>query len=171
MAYTSANVMNYLINGHWMHENTAGHTFEIQAGKTSTGKTRYIKWAGTAADFARLPYDIALSLAKGDLSSIGRVVRNRLAITLSTLSGFVFNVDYLGRPLFGRDRYGNPIPVGQQVGAGVGQVSNLFLPQYGQALVDLVSGRSDLEQATTQGLELPFRYTNPPKAVSGRYDF
>lgn len=161
LAYTAANAANKASSGHWMWENDPGHTFEIQVGKTENGQHRYIRPFGTAADFARIPYDVALALAKGDLSSVGRVVRNRISAPFGAAASVIFNTDFAGRPILGKDKYGNEIPVKQQVGGIIGVASGLGMPQYGQALIDLATGRNNLEQTVSRGLELPFNYYKP----------
>lgn len=162
MTYIAANITNKMLSGHWMFENEPGHEFQIEVGKTYSGKTRHLKFAGTGADFARIPHDVILALAKGDLSVVSRIIRNRLSIPLGVGSSLLFNVDYAGRPILNKDKYGNPIPVKEQVGGVAAQLSELFLPQYSQATIDGLSGRSDWEQAFTQSLEFPISYGSKP---------
>lgn len=161
LAYTAANITNHATTGHWMWDNDAGHTFEIGIGHTADGKVRYIRPFGTAADFVRIPYDVALSFAKGDLSSVGRVVLNRLSTPLKAGLGLVANVDTFGRPITGKDKYGRPIPVKQQIGGVANQIGSMGIPQYGQALIDLATGKNNVEQTVAKGLELPFNYVTP----------
>lgn len=154
MAYTAMNVANKVSSGHYLWENEPGHTFEVEAGYTSDGKKRYIRPLGTSADFARLPYDVALSLSKGDLSSVARVVRNRLSIPAGVAAGVLTNTDYRGRKQFGAD-----IPVNQQLGNAASNVAQLVgFPSQLSAGIDRASGKINNEQFLAQLTEVPLRY-------------
>lgn len=166
LAYISANVLNYMVSGHAIWDNDSGHGFEIDMGKMQDGKKAYFRPFGTAADFVRLPFDMATSLAKGDLTALTKVIRNRLSIPLASGVSLIFNTDYAGNPIMGKDKYGRPIPVKQQIGGIASQVGNVVIPQYGQAGLDLASGRIGWQDALSQSLELPFRFSYPPKSTA-----
>lgn len=160
-AYVSANVANKLSSGHYMYENDPGHTFEIETGYTGDGQKRYFRPFGTAADMIRLPHDIALSLKKGDLSSIARVFRNRLSIPAGVALGTLTDTDYRGQAIGyrGKDKYGNEIPAGQRAGSIAGEAATFVgLPSFMKQGLDTLSGKQGVEQGVTQAFELPVRY-------------
>lgn len=160
--YVTMNVVNKLSSGHWMYQNDPGNSFNIEAGYTEDGQKRYIRPFGTAADFIRLPSDVATGLAKGDLSVISRLVRNRLSIPLGVVVGAVTDTDYTGKPIGykGTDRYRNEMPLKQRLLGVGGEVATLVgMPAFAKQGLDFASGKTGGEQALLQGLELPFRYS------------
>ena len=154
----TADIVNKVSSGHHMWENDSGHTFEIEMGYTSDGKKRYIKPFGTAADFIRIPYDVVGSLRKGDPTQVFRVVKNRLSVPASVAMGLLSNVDYRGRPIYGKDTYGRPLSPTQSVGGIVGELSRLGTPPQIKAGIDIASGRIGKEEFVSQFIELPTRY-------------
>lgn len=159
-SYVAANVANKATSGHYMYENDAGHTFEIEAGYTSDGQKRYLRPYGTAADFVRIPYDIALALVKGDSSVATRVIANRLSMPFASVVHLLSNTDYLGKPISGKDRFGQPIPFTQGVvGQGEEVLGAIGFPSFLKNAADVAVGKQGLEQGLTQGFELPFRYS------------
>ena len=158
--YVLGNIANKLKSGHYMYENDPGHTFEIEAGYTSDGQKRYLRPYGTAIDFVRVPYDIANALVKGDSSAAGKVIANRLSIPLSAIAHLVFNFDYNGRPLAGKDKFGNEIPLLEGLtNQGAEVIGGLGLPSFARNAANVVTGKQGLEQGLSQGFELPFRYS------------
>ena len=161
-AYIAANVANYALSGHTMPENESGHTFEIAVGQTAEGRTRYFRPFGTAVDFLRIPYDVALSISKGDLSAVGRVVRNRVSVPAQAAAQVFFNIDPFGNPIVGPDKYGNPRPVGKQIENEAAATAALVLPGAGQAALNAVTGRGEAETNIAAGAGLPLRYGSAP---------
>lgn len=160
VAYTGANVINKMMSGHYMWENEPGNLFNIDTGSyTQDGKKRHMRVFGTAIDFLRIPLDIAHGLAKGDPTPIQRSVRNRLSTPFGTAVGLMTNTDYLGRPIFGKDKYGNEMTPAQSAGGIASQISQNILPSQVSAFIDVVSGRSNVEQGVAQALEIPVRYS------------
>lgn len=160
LAFATMQVLSFAINKHGTWDNEAGHTFELQLGSNSQGKPRYLRPYGTALDMLRLPFDVSLALAKGDLSAIGRIVRNRLSIPVGNVLSLAANVDPLGRPILGKDKYGNPIPLEQQIGSVFNMTAGMATPQWGQALVDMGTGKSGWEETIARATEFPLRYGN-----------
>lgn len=160
LVYSGANVINKLKSDHYMWENDPGHTFEIELGKTKEGKKRFIRPFGTAVDFVRIPYDVALSLAKGDPSSIFRVIRNRMSVPSSVALALLANVDYRGNPIYGRDRFGNPLTFGQSIGGIGGELTRLGTPPQVKAGIDVSTDRIGAEEFFAQLIEAPVRYQN-----------
>ena len=159
-SYVAANIANKLSSGHMLYENDPGHTFEIEIGYTADGQKRYYRPYGTAADFARLPYDTILSLAKGDPTPIAKTFTNRLSIPVSSIGHLGFNVDYRGTPLYGKDRYGNEIPFPiSALNVGAEAAKSVGVPSFIQQGIKTASGQQGLEQGILQGFELPFRYS------------
>lgn len=161
-SYITANVVNKLSSGHWMYQNDPGNSFNIEAGYTEDGQKRYIRPYGTAADFVRLPSDILTALAKGDVSVIGRLVRNRLSIPLGVVIGAMTDTDYAGQPIGyrGKNKYGQEIPTKQRImGIGAEAATLLGMPSFAKQGIDYLSGKTGGEQALLQAFELPVRYT------------
>lgn len=172
MAYMSASLTNKLISGHWMHENEAGHTFEIEIGTDSEGKIRYLRPFGTAVDFVRIPFDVVAALAKGDVSSIPRVVRNRLSPVFASGVGLLYNIDWAGRTIYGNDKFGNPQTAWQQIGNIWNNLPGM--PPYVRAPIDLATGKAGPEQAFMSAFEFPFRYSRSrgtPKGGKSPFNF
>lgn len=161
-AYVAADVVNYTINGKHMFENEPGHALDIHIGK-SEGKDRYIRPFGTAADFLRLPFDVAASAIKGDMGQGFKVLRNRASIPANTGVNLLWNQDDFGRPIFGKDVYGRKIGVGKQLGIAAGEISDLVTPPYVRAGIDYATGRSNAEQAAFGSAEMPIRFSTASK--------
>jgi hypothetical protein len=160
-SYVTANIANKLSSGHYMWENDSGHTFEVESGYTGDGQKRYVRPFGTAVDFARIPYDIALSLSKGDLTGPERALRNRASIPAGVAIGALTDTDYRGKPIGykGKDQYGNDMPLGQRAGSIAGEAAQLVgFPAFAKQAIDTGTGKQGVEQGLTQGFELPFRY-------------
>jgi hypothetical protein len=172
-AYISSDVVNYAQNGKHMWENPTGHALDIRLGKSSDGTDRYLRPFGTAADFARLPYEVGASMLQGNLGAGADMLKNRASIPLRTLADVGLNKGTNQLPIFNKDAYGRKIPMlegnpkinrGQsQLGGLTREVAHLAAPPYAQALADYYLGKSNAEQAIVQGGELaPLRYTRPP---------
>lgn len=159
-SYIGFNILNKVMSGHYAFENGDGQAFNLDTGSyTEDGKKRYVRVYGTAADFARLPYDIVSGLARGDVTNVAKTVSNRLSTPIASTVRIVANTDYLGRPLYGKDKYGNPIPLQQQAGNIGNEVLGVTgFPNYLRAPVDVATGRQNLEQGVVNALELPIRY-------------
>lgn len=160
--YVTMNVINKISSGHFMVENEGNNKFNIEAGFTGDGQKRYIRPFGTAADFIRLPQEILASLAGGDASQIGRIVRNRLSIPAGVGVGFLTDTDYTGQPIGyrGEDKYGNEMPAKQRAMGIGGELATLAgMPAFSKQGLDFLSGKTGGEQALLQGLELPLRYS------------
>lgn len=161
-AYAGANIINKQLSGHWMFQNEAGHTFEIETGYTKEGQKRYIRPFGTGADFARLPSDVAASIAQGNFSSIPRIIGNRLSTLVGPVIHSAGDTNYAGQPLgiSGKTKYGQQMTPAQRVAGIGGELSTLVgVPSFLQQGVRFATGSQGGEQTLTQGLELPFRYS------------
>lgn len=161
-AYIGANMANKLSSGKFMWENDPGHTFEIEAGYTPDGQKRYLRPFGTAADMARLPYDMVLSLAQGDLTAPTRIIRNRLSIPAGVALGAVTDTDYRGRAIGwkGKDKYGNDMSLKDRaVGVGSEVASLIGVPSFSREFLKIGTGEQGVEQGLAQGFELPVRYS------------
>lgn len=157
-------VANKLTSGHWPWQNDAGHTFEVQVGYTPQGQKRYVRPFGTADDFVRLPYETAVAIASNDYSALPRLFSARLSTPLATVGRAVFNTDYQGNPILGKDKYGNQLSNVQQAGGVANLVSGLVAPQQIQQGINYATNRSGPEQAITGALELPLRYSSLPQS-------
>lgn len=160
--YVGENVVNKVMSGHYMFENDGvANKFRIDTGTyDSNGKKRYLQSWGTAQDMARIPFQLAMGLAQGNLGAIVEPLVNRFSMPLSATAHLLTNQDYLHRPIYGKDRYGNPIPVTQQAGGIVNELAQGFgTPVQARAFIDFISGKSSFEESTAQAAELPIRYT------------
>jgi hypothetical protein len=167
-SYIAADVVNHALSGHHMWENAPGHALDIQAGK-SGDKDRWVRPFGTAADFLRLPFDIAASAMGGDLGQGARVIKNRASIPAGVIGNILWNEDDFGRPITGRDVYGRSLPVKKQIGGIASELSDLVAPPYARSVIDYSTGRSNTEQAGVGAIELPLRYSQTrPSRHSGR---
>lgn len=168
-AYVAADVVNYNSAGHHMWENDSGHTLDIDLGTTSNGKKRWLRSFGTAADFARLPFDaVSAVLGKGDLGTSSDIIKNRLSVPLRAGADIIFKRDRMNRPMLGKDDYGRQIPMKQQVGSLLGEVGSVVTPPYVQSGIDYATGRIGGEEALTSMGELPFRYSHTQKKSKTR---
>lgn len=171
-SYITANIVNKLTSGHFMYQNDPGNSFNIEAGYTEDGQKRYIRPFGTAADFARLPSDVFTAIKGGDVSVIGRLVRNRLSIPLGVGVGMLTDTDYAGQPIGwkGKDKYGNEMPLKQRIAGVGGEVLTLAgMPAFMKQGIDYASGKTGAEQALLQGVELPFRYGGGAKSKTSQF--
>jgi hypothetical protein len=168
LAYISANVHNKLLSGHYMYENEPGQKFAIDTGlKDTNGNNVYINIFGTAADFVRLPFDVLDGIYNGDYTIPQRIIRNRLSPGLGTAVSFVTNVDYAGRPIWGTDKYGNPLSTEQTaINSAKLLQGSLGFPNFAQEglqmYTDYLAGKPvNYQQAISRSLELPLRFKAP----------
>ena len=164
--YAAASVGQKASVGHFMHENAPGKRFDLQLpGKTSTGRNRYVPMGlGTAADFARLPMELAFSVFKDKDDPVGsatKLLRNRISAPLSASINLLANVNYRGDALTGKDRFGRPIGRMEGLTNQGTEVFGATAPQQVKAALDYGRGKVNLEEALVEGLELPLRYHRP----------
>lgn len=160
-SYVALNIANKLTSGHYAFQNDPGHTFELEAGYTQDGQKRYLKPYGTSVDFLRLPFDTAVGLAQGDPTPAFRAISNRLSIPLGAAMHLLTNTDYKGQAIYGQDKYGNKMtPLQSAEGVGAQVIGAAGLPSFIQNAGDVATGKQGVEEGLTQGLELPFRYSN-----------
>lgn len=152
--FIASQVMDKALSGE------VGDPFTVNAGFTGDGKKREFRMFGTAADMARLPYEAAVNIAKGNFEGVARIISNRLSLGAGSVLHGLINEDYRGRPIYGNDKYGNPIPAGQQASNIFSELSNAVgIPSQFTTGLDYLSGRIGGEQALTQLVELPTRYS------------
>jgi hypothetical protein len=165
-SYIFFNAINKAMSGKYMWENEPGQKFSIDTGtKDEQGNTRYIQAYGTGVDFLRLPVDIVDGLVNDDTAVISRLARNRLSPLGSTLVSFFSNSDYAGRPIFGTDKFGNPLSA-EQVGFGISSLIGqaIGIPTIlGEPVRNLaegaITGKSvPLERTLVEAVDLPVRY-------------
>lgn len=158
--YLTANIINKVASGHWMFENdgTSNKAFIDTGTVNDRGEKRYLRPAGTSVDFVRLPIEIAMGMLSGDMGSAGRAVANRLSLPVSSIMHLLGNKNYLNQQLYGM-KYGEPMPLGQQVGGIASEVANgLGVPSQVTSLVDFGTGKSSLEETAARLTEIPVRY-------------
>lgn len=131
---------------------------------TKDGKKRVIRPFGTGADMFRLPYDVATSIVQGNFDAVGKVVTNRLSMPVGTMKRLLLdNENYYGQPIYGKDKWGNPIPIDQQVTGVAGELSNLAgIPNQVGIGLNFASGKINFEEAAAQAAEVPVRYYGGP---------
>jgi len=159
-SYVGLNLVNKMTSGHNIWENDSGHTFELEVGYTPDGQKRYYRPYGTAVDFTRIPVDIVLGLLQGDPTIGPRAIRNRMSTLIQPAISLLFNVNWKGQPIYGKDKYGNEMPAAQQVGGVASEIGNIVgFPSFLREGIDYATGKQGPEQAILQGLEFPFRYS------------
>ena len=167
-SYIAADVINRSINGKDMWDNEPGHTLDIKAG-TVGGKTRYIRPFGTAADFARLPFDAIAGFKQGDLSAPGKILKNRMSTIARPAADLFMNQDPYGNPIFGKDKYGHPQSRLKQLGSASREVIGAVTPQYIGGPVDYATGKAgSAEEAMLGSVEAPVRYSRASTKKSSR---
>ncbi len=163
-SYLTLNLTNKLLSGHWMFQNDGtNRKFQLDLGSyTADGQKRYLQPYGTSVDMIRIPYEVAAGLLSGNTGAVVRPIANRLSMPAGSALHLMANVDYLGRPIYGSDRYGNPIPIKTQAGGIANELlSGLGVPSQARAGIDLVTGKSNAEQFFAQLTEAPLKYSNP----------
>lgn len=174
-SYIAHNIVNKITSGHYSYENDPSNIFNIEIGYTDSGEKRYFRPYGTGLDMVRLPAEVAMGLYKGDLTGITRLLRNRLSIPAGVGLGLLTDQDYRGNAIGyrGTDKYGNEMPLSQRAGNITSEMASLVgVPAFTRQLYRGVSGQQGLEESLTQGLELPFRYSNTGNSnVQKQVDF
>ena len=166
-AYTAANVLNYSLSGKMMYENDPGHALDINMGEAD-GKAIYLRPFGTAADFARLPADAVLSAFKKDLGQGFQILKNRLALPMSSALNLISQRNRFGRKIFGRDDFGRDIPVSKQVLSGLGELGDIVAPPYVQNPIKYALGDIGPVEAITGGIESSVRFANKGQQTGRR---
>lgn len=158
MSYAAANLIQYENTGTFMAENDPTHVFSIKSGKDSSGRTRYINIYGTGVDAIRIPAQVASALLEQKWSDVVAVLQNRFSIPVKAAESILTNTDWAGDPIYGTDKYGNPIPAGQEVGNVFNNTIGSAIPSSGQGLISFITGKTSPEQALLQGFALPVGY-------------
>jgi hypothetical protein len=138
--------------------NNPNRSEDIPVGYDAKGRTRNFSPLGTSFEAVRLPEQLATGTAGGNLGMLFEQIRNRMSLPLGNAMNLVKNVDAFGRPLYGKNTYGKPIPAWKQAAGISQQFAGPFQPQIAQGLINYSLGDISLEQALSAGLELPFRY-------------
>jgi ADP-Ribosyltransferase in polyvalent proteins len=136
--------------------------FQIRAGKAASGRTRYLKPAGTAEDWVRLPYEVTTKLAQGDLSGVADVVSARVHPMTQGLLNVVRNRNYWGRELTGPK-----LPILTQAGRLAHEVTDVAAPAYVKAPVAALAGEAGPEEALLKSVEAPVAYARPEPGPVG----
>jgi len=165
-SYVFFNAINKAMSGKYMWENEPGQKFSVDTGtKDSQGNTRYIQIYGTGVDFLRLPVDVIDGLVNDDPGVISRLARNRLSPLGSTLVSFYSNTDYAGRPIYGTDKFGNPLTptqtalgISSLAGQAIG-IPTIFGEPTRNVAEYILTGKSvPLERSLVEAVDLPVRY-------------
>lgn len=153
--YLITNALSRVFSGE-NQKHPAERHFQLRAGKVPSGRTRYVKGAGTAEDWVRLPYEVIAKLAKGDLSGATDVMSARLHPMTQGLMNVVRNRNYYGRPIFGED-----LTLMQQLGRGAKELTDVAAPAYVKAPVAALAGEAGVEEALMKSVEAPVAYARP----------
>lgn len=157
-AFVSANLANRVVAGRWTWENDPGHEFDVAIGEDDKGRIMYARPFGTAADFARIPVQIARSIAEGKPGDVGQVVLNRSSIPARQAWDWTAG-DYRGDSLF-TDRYNNPKDM-KEVGATLGEDALGLTPGFVQAPINYGMGNISGTQAVAKSVEAPMGFAFP----------
>lgn len=158
--YLITNAISRMFKGN--EEYPSERHFQVRAGKAASGRTRYLKPAGTAEDWVRLPYEITTKLAQGDLSGVADVVSARVHPMTQGLLNVVRNRNYWGRELTGPK-----LPVLTQVGRLAHEVTDVAAPAYVKAPVAALAGEAGPEEALLKSVEAPVAYARPQPGSVG----
>jgi hypothetical protein len=142
----------------------ASNITSVPAGQTSTGLNREVPLYGTTAEELRIPAEIAKAAATPGQSvgeRISGLGTGRINAPLKAGLNIVMNRDPFGNPLYGKDRFGRPIPPGQQILNLGKELARPLTPPWLSMGGQILSG-DDLERALAQGLELPINYNKEP---------
>ncbi len=159
--YVASNVANKILSGHYMWENDGNNLFNIDTGTaTSDGKERFVRPFGTAADFVRIPLEAAVGAAKGDFTGFTNTLGNRLSTPLAAAERLLTDTDYAGNPVGvrGKDRYGKDMTLGQRAIGISSVIAGATTPQEVPAMLDVLAGKSNMEQALARTIEAPIKY-------------
>lgn len=165
--YITANIINYETTGKFIWDNDPLHQLSIASGYDKNGKTRYVNFFGTGADFYRVPAQIVSSLAHGNINDVIAVLRNRLSIPLADAISMMSNTDWAGQRIYGPDLYGNPQSTGKQIQNIFNNTIGTVAPAGVTSVEKLASGQVTPEQAIVQGAGFPIGYVNEkPNSVT-----
>jgi hypothetical protein len=164
-SYVAANVANTATTGHPMWDNAPGHTLDVQIGNSGK-QIRWLRPFGTAADFIRLPIDEFTATAKGDLGQAFQIAKNRLSLPARSGVDLLSNQNRFSKRIYGKDDYGNKIPIKNQALGMIDELTSPFTPQYVRNPIDYAAGNLNAEQAIVGSLEGPFRYSVAPRTRS-----
>jgi len=180
--YVAANLAQYAATGKFMFENAPGDQFNLDFGETLDGQDRKVKLFGNAADFFKIPVQVAQSVASGEggVNVIAQAVENRVSPLLRLITDFgIVGENFKGEPNIRktRDNFGNPIPLGQRLKNTASQAINFGPPQFAQP-INKATGRAGWEEFMSRIAELPLAYKDkknpfeykPPSRTSYEYN-
>jgi hypothetical protein len=166
-SYVMANLTNKYLSGHFMWNNSPGHTLQIDTGHAiksgKAEKTVHLNPFGTAFDAIRLPMEMITGARRGDFSEAGRIARNRLSMPAGAFTNWLSNEDYRGRTISGKDPYGREIPWTTSATREINNVTNPFLPQYVAAPIEMATEGTSPWEALTNAIEAPVRFAGKPR--------
>lgn len=161
--YVFANLLQKATSGHYMVENGSDKMFNFELGEDVSGKkTRSFKLFGSAADFFKIPIQMAMAAKErggAGLDVIADAAEARLSplgsIPLSAITG----ENYKGDPnIFARTgRFGQPVSTGEKLKNTFNQVLGYGPPQAAAPLSALF-GFMTPEEAVSRIAELPLSY-------------
>ncbi len=165
VTYVMATMVNKLASGKFMHENPENRDLSIAAGKTETGRGRFMRTTAYESDWARLPLQIAEKAAKKDFSGLAEVIGNRVHPMLQGIIALaVTNRNYRGQPITGAG-----LPVKTQLSRVGSELASVATPSYVQAAVDAASsGEKGTEEFLAKALETPLQYSKEEKGQGHR---
>jgi hypothetical protein len=88
-------------------------------------------------------------------------MRSRASEPIQAFMDLASNTDYVGRPLYGKDKYGKPLSYGKQASNVINDVSSHFLPTGIESGAKLFQGDISPEQFGAQVLQMPMKYKYP----------
>lgn len=164
MDLINRNVVNKVLSGKYMFENSEGNKLNLDTGTyQEDGTHRYIKGYGN--DVVKIPFDIVDGIWHKDFGVLSRTIRNRLSMTTGTGYGIATNTNYAGNKLYYPDD--SPVEKGLAIG---NEALGLALPSQASAVGRFTLGKQGLEQTATQLAELPIYYREGPYSKEEKAD-
>jgi hypothetical protein len=166
--YTVLNMMQKALTGKFMVENDVSDIFSFKVGETND-KEIFIKPFGSAADFFKIPLQVAVAAARkgGGEEVAGSALENRAGPLVQGVNQFILKGEnYKGEVNLRntRDKFGNEIPYGKRLENTLSQVINMGPPQIAQPY-NIATDRATLAEGLSRIAELPITFKNKKKAT------
>lgn len=166
-SYIALNILNAINNdGRFSFQNEVGHEFDVAIGRDSAGRVRYFSPYGTAMDMFRIPLQVAHAAAEGNVGRSFTDLRSRISEPLQFMTDMITNTNYIGQPLYDKDKYGHPMNLSTQGKNIVSDAAGHFLPIGIEAGANLTQGKISPEQFASQVLQVPMKYKFPERPKS-----
>lgn len=150
VTYGVYNLLQHQLTGKYMWDNPPGKEGElvIPVGDPKDNKYISIPWMPSITALPRRAIGAVVATAKGDVKEAATQAGGLLSIPMSRAVDLVRNQDYFGNTIIG-----DKTPALDLAAYTAGS----FLPSYGKAATNLVTGKATPLMALSQALELPIK--------------